>query len=58
MEERVFAFVASACLLLWLLARERRLPPGLRRAMELAAYVGLAVGLVVAIVASVGHFLG
>jgi drug/metabolite transporter (DMT)-like permease len=57
-EERIFALVASLCLLLWLLARERRIPPNLRQLMLAAAYLGVAGGLLYAVVASVLYFAG
>jgi 4-amino-4-deoxy-L-arabinose transferase-like glycosyltransferase len=49
MDDRLFALVALLCLLFWLLARERRIPAGLRRWLELAAYAGLALGLAIAL---------
>jgi hypothetical protein len=54
-EERLFALIASLCLLLWLLSREYRIHPTLRAFMRLAAYLGVAGGLLYAVAATVLH---
>ena len=56
-EDRIFALVASLCLLLWLLSREYRIPSGLRRPMRLAAYLGVAGGLLYAVVATIAYLV-
>jgi bacteriorhodopsin len=56
-DDRFFALVGALCVLLWLLSREPRVPPGVRRAMALAAYVGIAVALAYAVMLTVGSLL-
>lgn len=53
-DDRLFALVGALCLLLWLLSREHRVPAGLRRPMELAAYGGIAVAIGYALLLSLG----
>jgi hypothetical protein len=57
-DDRIFALVAMGCLLLWLLARERSLRPGLRRRLQLVAFLGLAGGIAYALALTLAHYLG
>jgi hypothetical protein len=54
---RFFAFVAALCLLFWLLGREPRIDPGVRRWLSLGAYLVLAVGIGYAAFETLGWFL-
>lgn len=57
-DDRLFAFVSSLCLLLWLLARERRIGAGPRWWMERAAWGLMAGGLLYALFLTAGWLLG
>jgi hypothetical protein len=54
---RFFGFVAALCLLFWLLGRERRLDPNLRRWLSLGAYAVLGIGIGYAAFETLGWFL-
>ena len=56
-DDRFLALIGMLCLLLWLLSRETRIAPGLRRLLALVAYGGIATALAYAVVLSFGYFM-
>lgn len=56
-DDRFFALVAGLCILFWLLARERRLDPRLRRWLQVGAFGVLAGGMIWAAFQSLAWFL-
>ncbi len=52
-DDKLFAIVPLLALLFWLLAREQRVPPAVRRWLQLTAWGVLGLGLVYAVVTTI-----